>query len=244
MSALFAAGLIQWGTWQNVPEMLLAIASEWVPVILAMLICIVLHECAHGFAAYRLGDPTAKNAGRLTLNPLKHIDWVGAIAMVLIGFGWAKPVPVNMRNLKHPRRDMAIVGAAGPLMNFAIALVFVFFSACLEAYVLSAGRASELVQILYNFCYYTAALSTGLGIFNLIPFSPLDGSKILGALLPESAYFRLYRYERYGMLVLIALMLLGRVFPQLDFFTKILMPAREAVLYAFRWLARLPFGLN
>lgn len=244
MSPLFAAGLIKWGTWQTVPEMLLALASEWVPIILAALICIILHECAHGFAAYRLGDPTAKNAGRLTLNPLKHIDWVGAIAMVLIGFGWAKPVPVDMRNFKHPRRDMAIVGAAGPLMNFLIALVFVFFGVCLEVYVRSVGHVSGLVQILYNFCYYTAALSAGLGIFNLIPFSPLDGSKILGALLPERAYYTLLRYERYGMLVLVALMLLGRAFPQLDLFARILTPAREAVLEAFRWLARLPFGLN
>lgn len=210
----------------------------------AALICIILHECAHGFAAYKLGDPTAKAMGRLTLNPLKHIEPIGLMLMVLLGFGWAKPVPVDLRYFRRPKRDMAIVGAAGPLMNFLIALVFLLIAAGLEAYVFYMQDINDFIQIAYNFCYYTSLLSIGLGIFNLIPFSPLDGSKILGALLPDRAYWFLLRYERYGMIVLVTLMLLGNVVPQLDFFSRILAPAREFVLGGFQWITRLPFGLN
>lgn len=213
----------------------------------AALICIILHECAHGFVAYKLGDPTAKAMGRLTLNPLKHIDPVGLLAMVLLGFGWAKPVPVDMRYFRKPKRDMALVGLAGPLMNFLIALVFMFGAAAIEAYCIntwSFGEVNKFIDVAYNFCYYTAMLSVGLGVFNLIPFSPLDGSKILGAILPDRAYYFILKYERYGMIVLVGLMLLGNIFPQFDPFGAILVPARTAIMNGMQWLTRLPFGLN
>ncbi len=210
----------------------------------AALICIILHEFAHRFVAYKLGYPTAKAMGRLTLNPLKHIDPVGLLAMVLVGFGWAKPVPVDMRYFKSPKRDMALVGAAGPLMNFLIAFVFIIAAAAVEAFVFYTFNYNNFLQIAYNFCYYTALLSIGLGVFNLIPFSPLDGSKILGALLPDRAYYALLKYERYGMLVLVALMLVGNIFPQFDPFGAVLVPVRSAIMDGMQWLARLPFGLN
>ncbi len=210
----------------------------------AALICIILHECAHGFIAYKLGDPTAKMMGRLTLNPIKHIEPIGLVTMVLFGFGWAKPVPVDLRYFKHPKRDMALVGAAGPITNFFIAIFFLLVAAALEAINLYGEVYNDFLQISYNFCYYTAILSIGLGIFNLIPFSPLDGSKILGALLPDKLYWALLRFERYGMILLVGLMLLGDFVPQLDFFSKILTPARGFVLDGLQWLTRLPFGLN
>lgn len=210
----------------------------------AALICIILHECAHGFAAYKLGDPTAKAMGRLTLNPIRHIDPVGLLAMVLLGFGWAKPVPVDMRYFRKPKRDMAIVGLAGPLMNFLIALVFMLAASAIEAYWWQTWNLNSFTEAAYNFCYYTSMLSVGLGIFNLIPFSPLDGSKILGALLPDRAYYFVLKYERYGMIVLVGLMLLGNIFPQFDPFGAILVPARTAIMHGMQWLTRLPFGTN
>lgn len=210
----------------------------------AALICIILHECAHGFAAYKLGDPTAKAMGRLTLNPIRHIDPVGLLAMVLLGFGWAKPVPVDMRYFRKPKRDMAIVGLAGPLMNFLIALVFMLAASAIEAYWWQTWNLNSFNEAAYNFCYYTSMLSVGLGIFNLIPFSPLDGSKILGALLPDRAYYFILKYERYGMIVLVGLMLLGNIFPQFDPFGAILVPARTAIMHGMQWLTRLPFGTS
>lgn len=210
----------------------------------AALICIILHECAHGFAAYKLGDPTAKAMGRLTLNPIRHIDPVGLLAMVLLGFGWAKPVPVDMRYFRKPKRDMAIVGLAGPLTNFLIALVFMLAASAIEAYWWQTWNLNSFTEAAYNFCYCTSMLSVGLGVFNLIPFSPLDGSKILGALLPDRAYYFILKYERYGMMVLVGLMLIGNIFPQFDPFGAILVPARTAIMHGMQWLTRLPFGTS
>lgn len=170
------------------------------------LICITLHELAHGLAAYRLGDDTAKNAGRLTLNPLASLDITGLLAMVIVGFGWAKPVPVDMRNFDNPKRGMAITALAGPMMNFLIAIVFLFlygltFGPLMRGGVFAQGMAQMLGQ--------TAYLSLALGIFNLIPISPLDGSKIFFSVLPDETYEKLMRIERYGMIILIVLALTG-----------------------------------
>ena len=174
--------------------------------IIPAVICITLHELAHGLAAYRLGDPTAKNAGRLTLNPLKSLDITGLLAMVVFRFGWAKPVPVNMYNFQDPKKGMAITALAGPLMNFLIAIVFLFLYGLLFKPLVSGGAiAMSILQMLEN----TAFLSLALGIFNLIPVSPLDGSKIFFAFLPDDIYEKLMRVERYGMIILIVLALTG-----------------------------------
>lgn len=171
------------------------------------LICIVLHELSHGFAAYLLGDMTAKNAGRLTLNPIKHIDIFGLIMMAVCHFGWAKPVPVNMRNFKNPKHGMAITAAAGPLANVVIACVFMFlYGLCWpKLYAADTEIASTLLQMLYM----TAYMSLVLAIFNIIPLPPLDGSKIFFSFLSDERYYKLMRYERYGMIVLMALCLLN-----------------------------------
>lgn len=158
--------------------------SDMLLIVLASLLCITIHETCHGLAAYRLGDPTAKLAGRLTLNPLRHIDILGLLMMAVARFGWAKPVPINMNNFKNPKRDMALTALAGPISN-------------------------SLGQWLITFTEYVAVLSAGLAVFNLIPISPLDGSKVLFAVLPSQSYANLMRYERYGMLLLMVVLLAG-----------------------------------
>ncbi len=171
-----------------------------------VLLCLTVHETCHGLAAYALGDPTAKERNRLSLNPLHHIDWLGLAAMFLCGFGWAKPVPVDMRYFKNPRRGMAITALAGPASNFLLALVLLFSASRMYRWALPAeGPAARL----FAFLLTTAVLSIGLGLFNLLPIPPLDGSKVLFALLPEGAYYTLMRYERYGMMVLLLLVWLN-----------------------------------
>ncbi|MCQ2418874.1 MAG: site-2 protease family protein [Clostridia bacterium] len=181
--------------------------------VIASLLCIILHECAHGLVAYWLGDPTAKRMGRLTLNPIKHIDPIGLLMMVVAHVGWAKPVPVNMRNFKHPKWGMALTSLAGPMCNFLIAVVF-SIPACVFLN-LTRGVDTGLNFWLFRLCFYITILSVGLGVFNLIPIPPLDGSKILFSLLPESAYMKLMRYERYGMIFLLVIVFASRFIPGL-----------------------------
>ena len=172
----------------------------------AVLLCLTVHETCHGLAAYALGDPTAKSMHRLSLNPLHHIDWFGLLMMFAAGFGWAKPVPVDPRYFKKPKEGMALTALAGPVSNFLLALLLIFISKLIYLY----APYSAALDVLFTFCLYTAApLSIGLGLFNLIPIPPLDGSKVVAVLLPNRAYRTLMRYERYGMLLLLALSLLG-----------------------------------
>ena len=167
----------------------------------SVLLCLILHETCHGVAAFFLGDPTAKRNHRLSLNPLRHIDWVGLAAMVLTGVGWAKPVPVNPHYFKRPKLGMAITALAGPLSNLLLALWLL-----LGVRVMIDGNAS---MVWIEFLLDTAILSLGLGVFNLIPIPPLDGSKIVAALLPDKQYNLLLRYERFGMLIIMLLVVFG-----------------------------------
>lgn len=173
--------------------------------LLAVLLCLTVHESCHGLAALALGDPTAKRARRLSLNPLRHIDWFGLLMMVVAGFGWAKPVPVDPRYFRRPKQGMALTALAGPVSNFLLALVLLFAGRLMLDY----ASYSQLNQTILNFLLTTAILSLGLGLFNLVPIPPLDGSKILFSLLPDRAYNTMLRYERYGMIALWALVLLG-----------------------------------
>ena len=172
----------------------------------ASLLCITIHELCHGLAAWRLGDPTARTQGRLTLNPLRHIDPLGLLLMITAGVGWARPVPVDMRYFRHPKRDMAITALAGPVSNFLLALA-ALAGASLAWSVLSMERTAEVYLLL--FLMRTAVLSIGLGIFNLIPVPPLDGSRVLFALLPDRLYYGVMRYERYVMIVMLLAVWLG-----------------------------------
>lgn len=182
--------------------------------VVAVLICIVFHEVSHGYAAYLMGDTTAKRMHRLSLNPLRHIDPFGALMMLTVGFGWAKPVPIDMRRFKHPKLGMAVTALAGPVSNFILAYVaLLIYSAVYPFYMTSD---SALFEYLINFLGMVATLSVGLGIFNIIPFPPLDGSKVVGALLPNRIYYSVLRYEKYGMFILMALLWSGILSPYLS----------------------------
>lgn len=169
---------------------------------LAVLIILAIHEYAHAYAAYKLGDETARNFGRLTLNPIKHLDPIGALCMLFFHIGWAKPVPINARNFKNPRRDCAITALAGPLVN----IIMAFFSALIYLIIYSAAYSSDAVmqndfafELIRNTLLFVSLFHTinlGLGIFNLIPIPPFDGSRIIYAVLPPKAYFGVMKHER------------------------------------------------
>ena len=185
--------------WEKLIEMVLSAV--------ACLVCIVLHELCHGLSALWMGDETARRSGRLTLNPLKHIDLVGLIMLFTVRFGWAKPVPVNMRKFRHPQLGMALTALAGPFGNFLIALLLTpCYAATVVWYQVTEAQA---VYYLAIFFLMTITVSIGLMVFNLIPIPPLDGSKILFSLLPAKWYKKLMKYERYGGIVLVALLYFG-----------------------------------
>ena len=173
--------------------------------LLAVLFCLTVDETCHGLAALALGDPTAKRQHRLSLNPLRHIDWFGLLMMLVAGFGWARPVPVNPNYFKKPRQGMALTALAGPASNLLLALLLLIPARLIYTY----AHYSVFNQTALDFLTSTAALSIGLGLFNLIPIPPLDGSKVLAVLLPERAYRWLMRYERFGIFALWLLVALG-----------------------------------
>ncbi len=171
-----------------------------IALVAAAIISITFHEISHGYAAYFLGDRTAKIYGRLSLNPLKHIDWIGALCLILFHFGWAKPVPVNLQNttkIKSKRLALVIVSLAGPFSNFLLAFVFVFL------YYLLLGTSVFDFLIVREFVLYMIYLNIGLGVFNLIPVPPLDGSKVVACFLKPNAFYKYLSFERYGSIILL-----------------------------------------
>ena len=174
--------------------------------VISIFFCLTVHETCHGLAAYALGDPTAKSMHRLSLNPLRHIDWFGLFMMFAAGFGWAKPVPVDPRYFRKPKQGMALTALAGPLSNFILALLALGVSKMIYLY----ADYSVMWNVVFTFCLYTLApMSIGLGLFNLLPFPPLDGSKVVAVLLPDHWYIKLMQYERYGIAVLLLLSWFG-----------------------------------
>jgi Zn-dependent protease len=176
--------------------------------------CILLalsgHEFAHGWMAWKLGDPTARNLGRLTLNPLKHLDPVGTLCMVFFGFGWARPVPINPRYFKNNRRDFALTALAGPVANFIMAFLGLLLAHILfcfyKAFPPSSDFGAKLWKAFLTMAESFAVLNVSLGVFNLIPVPPLDGSRIFLVWLPAKYYFGVMKYERYiqiGLLILL-----------------------------------------
>ena len=182
----------------------------------AIFLCLTVHETCHGLAALALGDPTAKSMHRLSLNPLRHIDWIGLLMMFVAGFGWAKPVPVDMRHFRHPKSGMAITALAGPLSNFLMGWAALGGASLLYHFALKQIITVQLYAHLFALLIQIAVLSVGLGMFNLIPFPPLDGSKILFSLLPDRIYYFILRYERYLMAALFALVFFGLLDTPLD----------------------------
>lgn len=169
----------------------------------ALLLAVTVHELAHGLVADRLGDPTARLQGRLTLNPLPHIDPIGALAFVLAGFGWAKPVPVNAYNLRHPVRDMAWVAAAGPVSNFVVAFLGLVTLVLVRRVVDSPLLGQPLLGMLLWIYQFNLALA----IFNLIPLPPLDGGHFLPYFLPRGSWPLLHQLEQYGPFILLLLII-------------------------------------
>ena len=192
----------------------------------AVFLCLTIHETCHGLAAYALGDPTAKRAHRLSLNPLRHIDWLGLIMMVVAGFGWAKPVPVNPNYFKKPKQGMAVTALAGPLSNLLLAILLLLIA---RGVYIRAALTGSFSATWFAFLLDTASLSVGLGLFNLVPIPPLDGSKVLAVLLPDRAYDWLMHYERFGMLVLVMVISVGIGSNALD----------NAIRWTFTMLCRL-----
>lgn len=183
---------------------------------IALFPALTVHEWAHGFMAYKLGDSTAKADGRLSLNPLDHLDPIGSIMLLLVGFGWAKPVPVMTRNFKKPRRDFALVSLAGPIANFIMALFSALFYVGTLYFCIANGYSGETAKAIVSIFEMSLLFNVGLGLFNLIPLPPLDGSNVVMCLLPNRLAAKYSRIRYYTQYIFIGLMLIRHV-PVLDF---------------------------
>ena len=204
------------------------------------LIALPIHECAHGYAAYRMGDNTAKRQGRLTLNPLMHFDLFGTIAMILFGFGWAKPVPINPLNFDNPKKGMMLSSLAGPLSNIGLALVsmVLYKLSYIPEYMGISGAFFSTVQM---FLLYMISINITLGVFNLIPIPPLDGSRIATYFLPRHIYFKIMQYENIIFIALIAVLWLGILDGPITFVSSAVTGILDFITRPIDWITAIFF---
>ena len=193
-----------------------------------MMLSLSLHESAHGYIAHKCGDNTAHNLGRITLNPLKHLDPVGFLCMMLVGFGWAKPVPVNSRNFKKHKRGIILTSLAGPVSNLILAFIFaiifrVSFSSLMSGIMFAKEQEALLFSAIYQMIVNGIYLNIALAVFNLLPIPPLDGSKILFSILPYKVYYKIMPYERYITMGFALLLILGVLTPVISWISSKIM---------------------
>lgn len=182
--------------------------------------CLPVHEMAHAYAAYKLGDDTGKRKGRLSINPLAHLDPWGTIMIFLFGIGYAKPVPVNIGRFKKPKQGMALVALAGPFSNIIMAFISIFIASLLQFLMIRSGSNSVFIAAALFFFRFAASVNISLAVFNLLPIPPLDGSRVLNACLPYKQYYKLMQYERYIMIGLFILLFTGVLSGPLMFLNK------------------------
>lgn len=178
-----------------------------------LLLALTVHEFAHGYAALKMGDRTAEYSGRLSLNPLHHLDLIGTLCLLVFHFGWAKPVPINPNNFRNPKKGIIVVSLAGPFANFVLAVISGFVLGAMETF----APVNEVTRFLYTIVDYCLVLNVGLMVFNLIPVPPLDGSKVLLEFVSYRVRYFVYQYERYIGLLFLVLLYFGILSPVLNF---------------------------
>ena len=205
--------------------------------LIVALTALPVHECAHAYAAMRMGDHTAERQGRLTLNPFAHFDPIGTTAIILFGFGWAKPVPINPLNFNNPKKGMMLSALAGPLSNIGLAfLSMVFYKLVpLLSYI---GVGASFVSTLSTFFYYAMTINISLGVFNLIPIPPLDGSRIATYFLPQRTYFKIMQYERYILIAFFLVVWLGVLDLPIAFVDGLVTKGLDFITLPVDWLVR------
>ncbi len=205
--------------------------------LIVALTALPVHECAHAYAAMRMGDHTAERQGRLTLNPFAHFDPIGTTAIILFGFGWAKPVPINPLNFNNPKKGMMLSALAGPLSNIGLAfLSMVFYKLVpLLSYI---GVGASFVSTLSTFFYYAMTINISLGVFNLIPIPPLDGSRIATYFLPQRTYFKIMQYERYILIAFFLILWLGVLDMPIAFVDGLVTKGLDFITLPVDWLVR------